>query len=374
MVWQTIKNWLMNYTKSLLSRDDSTWLKGLLTLLIVLGHDMVFTIPLKEYGAMSFLYLFHIQSFFLLPFLYGIDAKAYTWKRGRDMFVRYYWPYFSLATLMILCYGAASHFSSFTLERMARLLIFCDSTSIKRLCGIQILWFLPCMMSMALLKELYYRGSKGVRLLLLLASFAFILWDICANSSLHALSIRAQFLQYVPLGAGYAIQLLAQGVVLRVLVDYVEIKKKYICALIVSIIGFIVCSALYMEYVACFIGVNSLNVVYTLLKNVTPILFMLMVVSCQNLRKAERYGSGIYKIGTRSLFVYLISPFVGYVTYFICSALGLMYWWVGLLLWPIIVYLAYWMSLLVKGKFEMVMFPRNYETLRRFVIRNRCAL
>lgn len=111
-----------------------------------------------------------------------------------------------------------------------------------------------------------------------------------------------------------------------------------------------------------------------LIKKYPSLFFMLMVVSCQNLRKAERYGSGIYKIGTRSLFVYLISPFVGYATYFICSALGLMYWWVGLLLWLIIVYLAYRMSLLVKGKFEAAMFPRNYETLRRFVIRNRCAL
>lgn len=109
-------------------------------------------------------------------------------------------------------------------------------------------------------------------------------------------------------------------------------------------------------------------------KKVFPLFFMLMVVSWMNLRKVERYGSGIYKIGTRSLFVYLIYPFVGYLTYFICSALALMYWWGGLLLWPIIVYLAYRMSLLVKGKFEAAMFPRNYETLRRFVIRNRCVL
>lgn len=367
MVSPAIRIWLMNYTKSLLSREYSTWLKGLLTLLIVLGHDMVFTIPLKEYGVMGFLYIFHIQSFFLLPFLYGVDTKAYTLKRVGDMFVRFYWPYCLFALLMMLCYGVASNFASFTWSQLLRLLIICDATSIKEMCGIQILWFLPCMMSMTLLRELYYRNGMWVRFTLLLISVLYITCSTILRGP--ALSGVHQLLRYVPFGTGYAMQLFAQGVILRALIYYINKKKKYVCVLAASTVGFAACCAIYVKYVSVYTITPEIYRIFVSLQNVTPLLFLLMVVSLMNLSATGRKESVIYRMGSRSLYVYLISPFVGYAAYFVCSALGLVYWWLGLLLCPIIVYVAYKISLLITGKLEAFMFPRNYEMLRQCLIR-----
>lgn len=356
----------MNCNKSLLSKEYSTWIKGLLTLFIILGHDMVFTIPLNEYGVMSFFYLFHIQGFFILPFLYGTDARPYTVGRVKDIFVRFYWPYFLLVTVMLFGGALCSRSLMITLEGFAGIYLFGDSVSIKQLCGVQILWFLPSMLTMVLLKELYYRTNRLVRFLLFvlsvlsMASFVYASTSYCASSSVSVV------MRHLPLGIGYAIRMLAMGVVLRTWMEVVEKSKGYKTALIVSACGFIVCSLLYVKDVAFLIGKSDLNVMYAILQNITPVLFMVMIVSMLNILQPDMSNSLVMKLGGKSLYVYLISPFIGYVLYYACRYFNGMYWWIGLLLWPIITYVAYMgSSCLIKGKWEKYLFPRNWETLEQ---------
>ncbi|WP_455621149.1 hypothetical protein [Parabacteroides sp.] len=353
----------MNCNKSLLNREYSAWIKGLLTLFIILGHNMVFTIPLNEYGAMSFFYLFHIQGFFILPFLYGVDTKPYTLERIKDTVIRFYWPYGILVTCMMLGVGATSRFSNVIGEGLSGLYLFCDAASIKRMCGIQIFWFLPSMMMTVLLKELYYRTNSGVRISLFTCSVAFILCVVYANSSFQARASMDWLIRYLPFGAGYAVQMLAMGVTLRALIGYIEKTQGYRSALALSASGFLVCSMLYMEYVARLIGHSDLNVVYAVLRNITPVLFMVMIVSALELLHPTMDNSMVLKLGQRSLYVYLISPFIGYIVYFVCDYLNGMYWWIGLLLWPMIAFTAYCGSLLIKGKVERILFPRNLYAL-----------
>lgn len=114
MAFLEISNLHMNCNISYISRDHSIWIKGILTILIVLGHNMVFTIPLQKQGMMSFLYMFHIQGFFILPFLYGINDRSYTKERLKNTIIRFFWPYLLLVTLFVIGYNVVTFFSIFS--------------------------------------------------------------------------------------------------------------------------------------------------------------------------------------------------------------------------------------------------------------------
>ncbi len=361
----------MSCNKSLLTREYSTWIKGLLTVFIILGHDMVFTHPLNDYGVMCYFYIFHIQGFFILPFLYGVNAKPYTLGRVKDTFARFYWPYFVLVTALLLgrCLVAGS-FSVVTPQNVARLYLFCDNISIQQMCGVQIFWFLPSMMVMVLLKELYYRSGRVLRLLLLSLSVAAVSASVYAHTSYPAYRVVSSIVTYMPFGMWYAVQMLAMGVALRACMETVVNKKSYKSALTLSVFGFLVCSALFVAYVARDIGHSGINVVYSVLQNTTSLLFMVMVVSALSIWSPDVSKSVFTKLGDRSLYVYLISPFVGYVAHYTCLYANVYWWWLGLLLWPVITCVAYWASLLIRGKGEKYLFPRKWCDLSQlFAIR-----
>lgn len=358
----------MSCNKSLLNRDYSTWIKGVLTLFIILGHNMVFTMPLKDYGVMSYFYMFHIQGFFILPFLYGTYTKRDLKVRLKDVAVRFYWPFFLLVSGMTLVYGSINHFSGFTWEKLTELFLSCNGYIIKQMCGIQIFWFLPSMMMCVLLKEVYYRGGVMMRFLLLSISLAYTISAIHANTSYLAAIWFVNTNRYFPLGAGYAIQMLAIGVSLRALVNYINTTKCHRSAFILSAGGFLTCSLLYMKYVAKLIGHSDLNVVYAILQNITPLFFMIAIVCGLSLVQPNVRDSNVWKIGNSSLYIYLISPFVGYLLFFICNHLNLMYWQIGLLLWPVITYIAYGISFLISRKIERFLFPSDYSAWKRFFL------
>lgn len=353
----------MTYSKSLLSKEDSTWIKGFLTLFIILGHNMLFTIPLKDYGMMSYFYLFHIQGFFLLPFLYGVNDNVSMNTRIKDVVVRFYYPYVVFATSMMLVWGGRDHFANFTFDGLLDLYLFCDSVSIKQMCGIQILWFLPSMMILVILKELYYRKDWLVRSSLILISVCMIGVDVYANTSYKAYMIKTEIVRHIPFGAEYAIRMLVMGVLFRLIVEYIRRKQNYRFAFVLSVIGFLICSFLYLKYVAFYIGQSNLSVIYSMLQHIAPILFLVMILCMLRFIRLYKGQSMISKIGNRSLYVYLISPFIGYGFYFVGIGLDLIVWWIGLLSWPIIIMISYWISLLIKGRIENILFPRSLKVL-----------
>ncbi len=354
----------MNSRTSYVGRQESIWIKGFLTLLIILGHDVVFTVPLRGYGVMSWLYTFHIQGFFILPFLYGISTEAYSVVRLKDTAVRFYWPYFLLTTVFAVGLGAATGFRNFTFERLLHLYVFCDGATIREMCGVQIFWFLPSMMSTMLLKELYYRNKVCVRIFLLVLSVVYIACDIYANVSYASFPAWNSIVANIPLGGGNAIQMLLLGVLLRRIYSLIDRHQCYMPAFVLSLICFGICSFVYAKYVALTIGTCGHNAIYVMLQNVTPLVFMPMLVSAVNIIKIRESGI-ISKIGGRSLHIYLVSPFIGYVIAFICQSLGIMYWWMGILVCPLIAACAYFISVFViRGNFERLIFPRSAYSLR----------
>lgn len=353
----------MNSNTSYINREHSIWVKGILSILIVLGHDMVFTIPLQEYGVMSFLYMFHIQVFFILPFLYGIDNHSYTKERLKNTIIRFFWPYLLLVTLFVVGYNIVTLFSHFSIRGLFRLYVFCDGITIRQMCGVQIFWFLPSMMCTVLLKELYYRSRAWIKCLLFVLSFIFIGFAIYSRVSYSTYDSWSHIMRNIPLGGGYAINMLALGVITRWFFSQMVLHKRYVQTAFVGTICFIVCSILYWHYVADFMSRKPFNVLYTILQQVAPVTFITALVAYINLLGIKRRGY-ISEFGKYSLLIYLISPFVGYVCAFVAIKLHLMYWWMGLLIWPLIVLVSYRIAIWIgTTKFSNILIPQNADVL-----------
>lgn len=354
----------MNSNTSYINREHSIWVKGILSILIVLGHDMVFTIPLQEYGVMSFLYMFHIQVFFILPFLYGIDNHSYTKERLKNTIIRFFWPYLLLVALFVVGYNIVTLFSHFSIRGLFRLYVFCDGITIRQMCGVQIFWFLPSMMCTVLLKELYYRSRAWIKCLLFVLSFIFIGFAIYSRVSYSTYDSWSHIMRNIPLGGGYAINMLALGVITRWFFSQMVLHKRYVQTAFVGTICFIVCSILYWHYVADFMSRKPFNVLYTILQQVAPVTFIAALVAYINLLGIKRRGY-ISEFGKYSLLIYLISPFVGYVCAFVAIKLHLMYWWMGLLIWPLIVLVSYRIAIWIgTTKFSNILIPQNADVLQ----------
>ena len=355
------RNWRMNSSISYVSRNNSTWIKGVLTILIILGHNMVFTIPLNDYGVMSYLYTFHIQGFFILPFLYGIKNEKYTFHAAVNTVTRFYWPYLILVTIFMIGYGSLTNFSNGNLENILELYILCSGNAIKQMCGIQIFWFLPAMMSLVFLKELFYRNGAAVKISLFILSILYIGGSICSNTSYENKDIWRHAVSFIPFGGGYALQMLAPGIILRQITENIEYRQWYKRSFIISIICFLIGTALYFKYVAFTIGKSDLNIVYAALQNIMPVIFIIMLLSALQYIKISS-GNVLIKIGEKSLYIYLISPFIGYMFFFICQYFEILYWWVGVLIWPLITFISYYAAkLLVRGNIERIIFPHDRD-------------
>ena len=85
-----------------IDRDTSSVIKGVLIILIVMGHNKVLC-STDNKGA-DYLYLFHVICFFILPFFYD-TKKEITVKRLCDIVVRNWIPYFWIC---IACYVISS--------------------------------------------------------------------------------------------------------------------------------------------------------------------------------------------------------------------------------------------------------------------------
>ncbi len=88
----------MNIDNIFLSRDSSRAIKGFLIFLIVLGHNAVFTNSLK--GSFNYIYLFHVQAFFILPFLYKINKRDDFKTLFKKNFIRLYYPFINFFILL----------------------------------------------------------------------------------------------------------------------------------------------------------------------------------------------------------------------------------------------------------------------------------
>ncbi len=255
-------------------------------------------------------------------------------------------------------------FSQFSVRGLLRLYIFCDGMTIHQMCGVQIFWFLPSMMCTVLLKEFYYRNKVSIKCLLLVLSFICIGLTIYSMVSYSTYDSWYHIMRNIPLGGSYAIKMLALGVITRWLLSQIVLHKWYVLTALMGTICFIICSILYWYYVADFMSWKPFNVLYTILQQIAPVIFI--VTLCAYLHLIDlKCSDPFLLIGKYSLLIYLISPFVGYVCAFIAIKLHFMYWWVGLLIWPLIVLLSYRIAIWFDTmELSNILIPQNFNELQ----------
>lgn len=145
---------------SLITKNSSTGWKGLLILLIVLGHTSL----LCKYGAggndyyvwRQWLYEFHVQAFFILPFLYGckkMDAGQFI-SETKKIFVRFYIPYIWIVGACMIIQLQLGILGDYGKAIWA--VIIGSQGMLHEYLGFHFPWFLPTMFSVILIRNLYY--------------------------------------------------------------------------------------------------------------------------------------------------------------------------------------------------------------------------
>lgn len=154
-----------------ISKDDSSAIKGLLTILIIIGHNHIMA-P-KTSPLMAYLYTFHVTCFFILPWLYN-NKKKLTVKTLGSIIYRNWIPYiiffvFSLGVFTVLESkhpDIAELFSAF---------IIGSQKLLKENVGVLFLWFLPTFCTFSILKMASDNNKRIKYLFITLSLMTFFL-------------------------------------------------------------------------------------------------------------------------------------------------------------------------------------------------------
>ena len=152
-----------------LSRDQSAAIKGLLIILVILGHNHFFG-EVFSYNNHRWLYSFHVALFFVLPFFY--PEHEFSWQHVWINAKRLLWPYTWMFGMLFLVDCFILKDASFD-SGLFNTFITGDFYTLRHYTGFQYLWFLPAMFSMLCFKYLYTSANYIAKSVLLLGGFVF---------------------------------------------------------------------------------------------------------------------------------------------------------------------------------------------------------
>lgn len=276
-------------------------------LLIVFGHISLFTVNLVT-GERTFIkywmYSFHVFVFLILPFIYGYKRKTNKANDKRRFIdvrsvindfrysivklgVPYCWFFFFSAIVFILT-GSGD----VNIPGMLYAFIFGEESLLDKYLGLSFLWFLPSMLSLLMLKSVWYNSKHGVKVVIL--SISILLWVLSVTNVLPRHLVGT----CVPFALSQAFYFIILGLISRWIIE-----KKTPSKLLMVILA-IVCSTLIYYRDKLSLPVFRL---YPLLSFIMPIIMFLVLYSFRNLlRKCKT----LKFIGTYSLQIYLVHVYV----------------------------------------------------------------
>lgn len=271
---------------SLLSRDESNAIKGVLIMLIVLGHNKYLM-----QGGMSNLYLysFHVYAFYYLPFLYDFK-RVKVGQVLRRNFIRFYVPY-TLIFALLLCIGhATGHLPSI------------KDTFIAFICGSQymlyntlgfgsFLWFIPTMFSVLLYRWIYYNIGIRWRYGLLTLS------GVCLVGFAYMIPEYVMTWIYSPFCLTVALGMVLPAVILREIFRRMEYAPVALAFFLLTIVMMIV-YPVKDTYPNTYLTINRL---------ICPILIFSLLLSTRKFLSGKRI---IIDFGKESFKIYLIHIFI----------------------------------------------------------------
>lgn len=236
-------------TNSLISREASTAIKGLMILLVVLGHTEMLNTDFAT-GEKTFFYIwfhyFRVAIFMILPFIYGYkqtDGGEHAfekngwcvemqnvWSDLKRNLIRIGIPYcwvFAFSVLMFVTIKGGS----FDPQGVLYTFISGYQPLMSKYIGFNFVWFLPAMLALTTLKSLWYNSSRRVRGCLLTVSV--VLWLL----AIFRILPQRIPMYYVPFSLSQAFYYLLLGLVARQLVKRLSLKKAlpWIVLLIVAL-------------------------------------------------------------------------------------------------------------------------------------------
>lgn len=269
------ENLLLLKEERTLDKNVSSRMKGVLILLIILGHNSVLTkcVP----GLFSYLYSFHVILFFILPWFYNHNKP--TLRKSLKRCAKLYGYYTLFFVIQIVAYNVLIE-NNFSLENSLHAFVVGGHHALKVVTGYEYLWFIPAFCVSMLMCDLYL--CVPVRRRVYINILALII--VCVFTQLRYQDYNA-LIQGVFFAA---IGIIATIMYNRVFV-YVNKTVSIILVIIASAIFVITpfdsCVALIMPFIAFFALWNI----------------------------CELYGSRgkwIARIGSLSMLIYLIHPLI----------------------------------------------------------------
>ncbi len=284
-----------------LTQKESFALKGIFIIFIIIGHNIFLSLMTEKIQFQSYLYCFHIQCFFLLPFLYPLQGL--TIERLVNHFIRNYIPLLFFTSIGLIL-NLAIHTHAITWKDSWKLL-FGNSIAFQNITGFQILWFLPSFCIFSIIKEFVSLSIRFYCILMLIILLIIWIAKNCLNITFSnsILIILNPFIE--------SFKYILMGMLLRLLV----IKIKYS---VLHPITFIFCSILYfINYYYIIIPKyhwHYCNLIESSLRCVMPILFFLIVYHYRSIISSYKV---LYYLGKNSLIVYLVHQLPIFALYFI---------------------------------------------------------
>ncbi|QDU70998.1 Acyltransferase family protein [Mucisphaera calidilacus] len=152
-------------------------LKGVFILLIVLGHNTLFSSQIP--GLFKALYAFHVHAFFILAFAF--PTKPISLAFLRDRCTRYLIPYVCWTLLAAVIFFIIEKRMADPLGWFTHLLFglsFGTAGMLNHACGFQLYWFLPALLTLTIFRAALKEQPqlKGAWILLCIAVLMFVGW------------------------------------------------------------------------------------------------------------------------------------------------------------------------------------------------------
>ena len=292
---------------SLISRDESSAIKGLLMLLIIFGHTSMVTTDFAT-GDRTYLwkwlYTFHVFVFFILPFIYGYKRKRNVVEGGgridyqevilesRRNFVKLFIPYMWFCVISGILFISVGG-GEFNPRGMVYAFVFGNQSALGQYFGFNLLWFLPAMLALLTLRSIYYNSNKYVRISIVAISL--ILWGLWFFR-VFDISVAST---YVPFAISQGFYFIIFGLLSRWLIEK-HWPNKYVIPVVLLLIALFT----WIDWKPIKLPHFSL---YAVMRMLMPVLVFMFLYVFRNLLSKSKL---LKLIGTYSLQIYLIHVFI----------------------------------------------------------------
>lgn len=286
-----------------LTKQESILIKGILTILIVIGHNHIL-VP-HQSDLMLYLYTFHVICFFILPWMYN-NKKELTFNNIGNLIYRNWIPYIIFFIFSLLVFS----FLEGKLPNIrGSILAFVTGNQklLKENVGFIFLWFLPTFCSFSILKLISDNNKLIMNILILVSIVIFLLPPYLTQ---YVSNI------YLPFGVFYAIKYFLYGFIVAKLLKW-RVWTKYIGAIV-----FIISSYLYWT--------DNINRFIILFMPICAFMFILSIIPILKMKWLSKVGNYSLPIYTTHVYIYNVfelllpnsEPIFGFINLFITLILA----------------------------------------------------